>query len=256
MIDPITEADLLAFVDSQLDIVRRIEVEEYLARNPEVAARVMADLRARDALGLAFNTFSCRHPAARTLDATRRLERGLAWRRVLGQMKRTAAIVLLVAVGWFGHAYVGLFEISDSEAAQTPPIFVEDARHSHATALIRARMVSQPEAVDYDPVEILTETGIRLPPLPSDWRVVDAQVFPSRLGHSVEIAFDADEMGRVSLFIARSPEFSVIAPALARSGTSTTAYWQSGELVYALTASDGPESDLKSAAERLYASLR
>jgi anti-sigma factor RsiW len=34
MSDPITEADLLAYVDDQLDPARRIEVEEHLAHNP------------------------------------------------------------------------------------------------------------------------------------------------------------------------------------------------------------------------------
>ena len=55
MTDPITETDLHAFVDGQLDVARRIEVEDYLAGHPEIAARVMADMRARDALALAFS---------------------------------------------------------------------------------------------------------------------------------------------------------------------------------------------------------
>jgi anti-sigma factor RsiW len=50
MTDPITEADLLGYVDDQLDIGRRIEVEEHLSRHPDAAARVMADLGMRDAL--------------------------------------------------------------------------------------------------------------------------------------------------------------------------------------------------------------
>jgi anti-sigma factor RsiW len=64
MSDPITEADLLAYVDDQLDVARRIEVEEHLARNPEAAARVMADLKDRDALRLAFAAELPRPPEA------------------------------------------------------------------------------------------------------------------------------------------------------------------------------------------------
>jgi anti-sigma factor RsiW len=52
MSDPITEGDLLAYVDDQLDPARRIDVEEHLARDPESAAQVMADLKARDTLRL------------------------------------------------------------------------------------------------------------------------------------------------------------------------------------------------------------
>ena len=39
MSDPITEADLLAYVDDQLDVPRRIEVEDYLAHHPAAAMR-------------------------------------------------------------------------------------------------------------------------------------------------------------------------------------------------------------------------
>jgi len=118
-------------------------------------------------------------------------------------------------------------------------------------------MISQHERPDYDPVEIRAETGIAVPALATDWRVVDAQVFPSRFGHSVELVLDADALGRVSLFAARSPTFGVIAPtlALARSAAGTTAYWQSGELVYALTGS-APEAAIQRAAAQLNKSLR
>jgi anti-sigma factor RsiW len=189
------------------------------------------------------------------MEAARRLERGLYWRKIGLRLQRAAAVALLIGAGWLAHAQVGLFEITDSEASPKPPAFVEDARHSHETALIRARMVSQHERPDYDPVEILAETGIAMPPLPTDWRVVDAQVFPSRFGHSIELVLEADALGRVSLFGARSPSFGVIAPTLARSTTSTTAYWQSGERVYALTGST-PEAAIERAAVSLNASLR
>ena len=35
--DPVIEADLHAYVDDQLDVGRRIEVEAYLSERPEVA---------------------------------------------------------------------------------------------------------------------------------------------------------------------------------------------------------------------------
>jgi anti-sigma factor RsiW len=45
--DPVTDADLDAYVDDQLDVARRIEVEAFLSARPEAAARVMSDLRTR-----------------------------------------------------------------------------------------------------------------------------------------------------------------------------------------------------------------
>jgi anti-sigma factor RsiW len=188
-------------------------------------------------------------------EAARRLERGLVWRRLGLKLRRAAAVAILVGAGWLAHAHTGFLEITDTEASARPPAFVEDARHAHETALIRARMVSQLEVPDYDPQEILTETGIALPPLPREWRVVDAQVFPTREGHSVELALEAGSLGRVSLFAGRSPTFGVIRPTLARSSDRITAYWQSGELVYALTGA-GSETAIERAATRLSANLR
>ncbi|MGB8148230.1 MAG: anti-sigma factor, partial [Azonexus sp.] len=46
----ITEADLHAYVDGQLPETRRAEVEDYLAAQPEAAARVRAYCVQRDAL--------------------------------------------------------------------------------------------------------------------------------------------------------------------------------------------------------------
>ncbi|WP_230532048.1 anti-sigma factor family protein [Microvirga roseola] len=253
MSDPITETDLLAYVDDQLEAARRIEVEEYLARHPAAAAQVMADLKDRDALRLASAGNLARPPEA-TLKLASQLERGLAWRDLGLRLRRLAAVVSLIGFGWFAHGQVGLGS-TDSEASPKPPAFVEDALHSHETALLRARMISQPEVAGYDTAEILAETGIRLPVLPEDWQVRDAQVFPSRDGHSIEIAIDAGDLGRVSLFAARVSGFDVIAPTLSRFETAKAAYWQTGSLAYALTGT-GSAKAIERAANRLSSKLQ
>jgi anti-sigma factor RsiW len=248
MSDPITEADLLAYVDDQLDPARRIEVEEHLAHDPEAAARIMADLKDRDSLRL-LHAASLPRPAEPMLVAATRLERALAWREFGLKLRRIAAVVTLIGFGWFAHGQVGL-GVTDSEASPKPPAFVEDALHSHETGLLRARMVSQPEVEAYDPAEILTETGIRLPSLPEDWQIRDAQIFPSRYGHSIEIAIDAGDLGRVSLFATQAPAFDVITPTLARFERAAAVYWQTGQLAYALTGT-GSDKALERAATRL-----
>jgi anti-sigma factor RsiW len=253
MSDPITEADLLAYVDDQLDPTRRIEVEEHLARDPKAAARIMADLKDRDALRLLHAALLPR-PSASMLEAATRLERALAWQEFGLKLRRIAAVVALIGLGWFAHGQVGL-GINDSEASPKPPAFVEDALHSHETGLLRARMTSQPEVEDYNPAEILAATGIQLPPLPGDWQVRDAQIFPSRHGHSVELAIDAGSLGRVSLFAVQASAFNVIAPTLARFGSAKAVYWQTGPLAYALTGNGG-DKDLEQAAIRLSGKLQ
>lgn len=253
MSDPITEADLLAYVDEQLDPARRIEVEEHLARDPEAATRIMADLKDRDALRLLHATPLPR-PAEAMFAAAATLERALGWQAFGLKLRRVAAVAALVGFGWFAHGQVGL-GISDSEASPKPPAFVEDALHSHETGLLRARMTSQTGVGAYDPAEILAETGIQLPALPKDWRVRDAQVFPSRYGHSIEVAIDAGDLGRVSLFAAQAHAFNVIAPTLARFDTAKAVYWQTGQLAYALTGT-GSDKALERAALRLSRKLQ
>ncbi|WP_201859960.1 anti-sigma factor family protein [Microvirga soli] len=253
MSDPITEADLLAYVDDQLDPARRIEVEEHLAHAPEAAARVMADLKDRDALRL-LHAAPLARPSESMMRSAVRLERALARQELGLKLRRIAAVAALIGFGWFAHGQVGL-GVTDSEASPKPPAFVEDALHSHETGLLRARMVSQPEIEAYDPAEILAETGIRLPPLPKDWQVRDAQIFPSRYGHSIEIAIDAGDLGRVSLFAAQTPAFNVIAPTSARFEKATAVYWQTGQLAYALTGT-GSDRPLERAALRLSRALQ
>jgi len=253
MTDPITETDFLGYVDDQIGVSRRIEVEDYLAKHPEAAARVMADLRARDALRLSF-AGPMPPPCERVLGAARKLERRMVWRWVGLKLQRAATVAVLIGVGWFAHAQVGL-GITDSEASPQPPAFVEDARHAHATALVRARMVSVPEMPDYDPAEVFAETGIRIPELPQDWRIVDAQVFPTREGHSIEMTIEADDLGRVSLFAAQVPSFNVIEPTTVRFDRVRAVYWQTGPLAYALIGS-GSERAIESAALSLSRKLQ
>ncbi|MDQ2102324.1 anti-sigma factor family protein, partial [Azospirillum isscasi] len=52
MNEPISDIDLNAYVDGELDAQRRIEVEAWLEANPEDAARVMHDMRVRDEIRL------------------------------------------------------------------------------------------------------------------------------------------------------------------------------------------------------------
>ncbi len=73
--DPITEADLQGYLEDQLSVPRRIEVEAYLSNHPDDAARIMADLRSRDELRLAFAD-EPRVEHIETIKAARRLERG------------------------------------------------------------------------------------------------------------------------------------------------------------------------------------
>jgi hypothetical protein len=106
ILDPVTDADLDAYVDDQLDVARRIEVEAFLSVRPETAARVMSDLRTCDELRLALaGSNGVARPA--TNDPARRLERGLVRGRIFGVLQRAAAVAVLVAAGWLANGIGG-----------------------------------------------------------------------------------------------------------------------------------------------------
>ncbi|MBE7184055.1 MAG: anti-sigma factor [Methylobacterium mesophilicum] len=250
--DPVVQADLDAYVDDQLDAARRIAVEAYLAARPEAAARVMSDLRNRDELRLAL---AVPQPGARpaTTEAARRLERGLRRGRVLSVFQRAAAVAVLIGAGWMLNDAAGPL-VGPVVASVPPPAYVEDAVQAHGTSVLRASMRSQPPVRAYDPAEIRSATAIAMPVLPGDWTVRDVQVYPSRFGPSVELQAQSETFGPLSLFAVRPGTFDVVKPTLVPREGASAAYFQVGEVAYALV-SNGDAQALDRAAGELARSL-
>lgn len=261
-VDPVSDDDLQAYVDDQLAVARRIDVEAHLSAHPAAASRVMADLRIRDELRLALAEPPRRASAGSarlaTAEAARRLEGALSRERWFRRLRAAAMVALLVGAGWFANAQFGHLGVSRVVASGLPPAYVEDALRAHQTALVRAGMPSQPGASHYDPAEIRAATAIVMPVLPDDWTVEDVQVFPSAFGPSVEMAVRTGDLGTVSLFAVRPGGFDVVPATTVPKDDLTAAYWQVGEVAYALVARSGPQAgtrDLDRAAARLVRSL-
>jgi anti-sigma factor RsiW len=233
--DPILDTDLDAYVDDQLDVARRIEVEAFLSARPEVAARIMSDLRTRDELRLALAA-SRDMTRPGTSNAARRLERSLARGRVFGALQRTAAVAVFVAAGWIANEAVGPISVTESVASTPPPAYVDAAVRAHRTSIVRAAMASQPEVSDFDPAEIRAATAITLPTLPDGWKVKDVQIYPSQFGPSVEMAIESEDHGMLSLFAVRPGTFDVVPPKVIHTADAAAAYFQIGEVAYALIA--------------------
>ncbi|MDW6025346.1 anti-sigma factor [Mesorhizobium sp. BAC0120] len=247
--DPVSEQDLDAYVDDQLDAGRRIEVEAFLSAHPEMAARVMSDLRARDELRLAFAVDrGMSRPG--TAHAARKLERGLARDRILGTIHRMAAIMLIAAGGWLASKTIGPMSVTEVVASPTPPAYVEEAMRAYRTSVLRASMTSQSESPDYDANEIRAATAIVMPKLPKDWKVSDVQIYPSQFGPSVEMTASSEGLGLVSLFAVRPGTFDVVKPTIGPAADISSAYFQIGEVAYVLVAR-GDVHDLDRTAERL-----
>jgi len=251
--EPMTGVDFDAYVDDQLDAARRVEVEAFLAANPGAAARVMGDLRIRGELRLMLAEDTGARSVA-THQAARRLGHGLARGRLAPRLRRAAAVGALVAAGWLAHEVVGPLPMGEVVASTPLPAYVGEAVRAHRTSAMRAAMVSQPEAPGYDPIEIRAATAIVMPVLPDSWRVTDVQVYPSQFGPSLEIAAVTPAFGPVSLFAVRPGTLDITKPETAHQDEATAAFFQVGEVAYALVA-DGDRPELEKAAARLAATL-
>ena len=250
--DPIIDADLDAYVDGELDVSRRIAVESYLSEHPDIAAKVMADLSMRGELRLALATeASAGRPETR--EAARRLERGLAYGRVLHSLQRIAAVAVLMGAGWIAHTSFGAFSATEVSASVRPPAFVDDAVQAYRTEATREQMASQPKSAVYNPEDIRAATAIVMPTFPDGWKVADAQIYPSAFGPSVEVAVDAAGK-RLSLFAVRPGSFAVAKVEHVALDGVQAAYWQIGEVAYALIA-DAKTNNLDGEAERLSRTL-
>jgi len=127
---PVSEEDLHAYVDSQLDAERRAAVERHLRIYPELATRVATDISQRDALREAFHAYAAA-PIPPQLNLTRLVEARLTRRRT--PWRAAAAVLLALGLGgssgwWLGsRPPTGLGALAE-EAAVSYMVYAVDQR--------------------------------------------------------------------------------------------------------------------------------
>lgn len=242
-VDPVSDDDLQAYVDDELEMARRIDVEAYLSGNPIEASRVMADLRIRDELRLTLTdapraAWSASRMASN--EAARRLGSALSRARLFRRVQQAAVVALLVGTGWLAHSQ--MLGVTSVVASSLPPAYLDEAVTAHRNTLARAALPSG--ATSYDPAEIRAATAIVIPELPGDWKVAGVQILPSAFGPSVEMSVTTKDFGTVSLFAVRPGSFDVVPATMVLKDDLNAAYWQVGEVAYALVAkADSRELD-------------
>lgn len=234
--DQITAFDLEAYVDDQLDLRRKMAVEEHLARHPEIAVRVMADMRSRNALRILAQTdqpapHQMQKAFAGLHQRVRHTQSGRLWRmlRVSGTAVAASAIIALLLI------------LPRGPATASSPSFIDEALMARQTSLIRAAMASQPESLIYDTEEIARTIRIRLPVLPADWKITDVQIYPSDDGPALQLMIRTSSSQDISVFAVKDQSRSSTEPTLIRSGEASVAYWRRAGIAYAVTGAAAPE---------------
>ena len=204
---PIDDDTLHAWVDGRLDAASRARVEEFLAREPEQAARVADWREASEALHAAFD------PVAEEPVPARLTEAAVAAPPVRRSWwQRTAAAVALLALGGIG-GYAG----SELLREHAPPMAALDAAHLADNAALAHRVFSvevrHPVEVGADQQAHLVQwlsrrlgTKLIAPHLEAHgYRLVGGRLLAAGEGPAAQLMYEDREGKRITAFVARLP---------------------------------------------------
>ncbi|MEW5688156.1 MAG: hypothetical protein AB1942_24830 [Pseudomonadota bacterium] len=219
----VSDDDLRAYAAGRLAGERAAEVEGFLACNPDLAAQMMGQL----------------HRGHQAPPGQRKRPRAVA----------AAALGACFLSGLLGWSVAGERDTDGWREADggSPPDYVEDAAESRQATLVRLAMRSQPESPHLDPDEVRTTLKLNLPRLPSAWRLIDAQVFPTDDGPAVHLVMQDAAQRRITLFVVRARRQDRAPPELAVKAADVVAFWQAGESAYVLGGDGSREQLLRDA---------
>lgn len=244
--DGVTETDIEAFLIGQLDPEGLYTVADHLARNPEKAAQVMADLRTQEGLRLALADPDVPAPPALHRTAERvshKLGRVPRW------PLRPVAAIALIAIGWSGQSLWA--SLQDLRTVSDLRPLAETALDVRAAVELRRAIAITPAEVDAE--RIAGRLGLELPSLPAEWQVRDAQVVATTEQPGLAVVIDTPDMGEVMLLSLPQSEDGVISPLTAFDHRgSAVAVFEHGPTAYVLLdASAGERAEVSREAERL-----
>lgn len=250
MSERVSDAELQAFIDGQLDTAGRIEVERRLQADPEAAAAAIEGLRLRDELRLFMSEdtgWPVPAPAA-TVSHARALSRRLRSRRQGLRLRRALAAAVLIGAGWLAHAELGLF-VDSVSASPHVPAYAAQAANSLDTFSAKEAGKSPPRRL-IAPAAPRTGGEVPLPELlDGTASLLATKAVTWEGGTGVTALYRTGDGRLVSLFAGEAPGFDVTWPRGAMVAGHPTVFWQSGPYAYALSGGMG-EAELLDLAQR------
>lgn len=227
---PITDGDLHAFADNQLDPARRGEVEAFLAGTPEAARTVAAYNDQNKALHEAYDG-ALNEPIPEQILPRRR---GRNW----GNLTRVAAALALFVLGGAGGWWLNdlvpsggdgpALQVSDrariAHAVYVPevrhPVEVTAAEQGHLTAWLTKRIGAQLVVPE------LSSAGFEL---------VGGRLLPGDATPAAQFMYEDSSGARLTLYVrASGPDGAKSALRYDREAGFGVYYWDDGEKGYAL----------------------
>lgn len=248
MTEPITEADLNAYIDGCLTPARRIDVEAYLALHPEVAAELMDSMRQRDEIRM-FLAAPGTPPLPATVSLARRLGRALRLHAALPVARSVLVAASLLCLGWFGHATFGVPDRETAHAADPSDLLADDAVQAFHVTELKASLLARP------PVASAPDraAGAALPltvPLPPGYRRIAVDDLPWAGGIARFELLAAPGGETMVLLVAETDTYGTDRPELESAGGITTVSWWDGRYAYALSG-DVPAAALMAVVRRM-----
>jgi anti-sigma factor RsiW len=238
--EPVSELDLMAYVDDQLDPERRIAVEDHLSRHPVLAAQIMDDLRQRDELWLALSEAASTISDHRLELPAQRLGRRLSLRIALHRNRRAIAASILVGAGWLAHSMFGGVGADPASAAHILPVYADEAVEAYRNVLVEARHDAVPWGRG-EPERIA---------VPAAHAGVASHPVSAGGSNAVQMLIHGPDDELLTLFAVETDSFSIEPPHAEAVRDVNVAYWQSGWVAYVLSGTGDPK-ELLSLASRL-----
>lgn len=229
--DPISEQDLHAYVDNQLDPARRAQVEAYLAVQPDAAALVQ-DIRMQNSLlHEAYDTVLNEPVPIGMGAALQRRRFPLAWAASI------AALSIGLVAGWGAHGIL--------QPDPAPVVFAERALRAHLLyASEKRHPVEVPAEQEAHLVAWLSkrlDAPIRAPALHAHgFSLLGGRLLPGDEGPLAQLMYESADGERLTLIVRRAGRDSgdTRFQVLEQNGNSVF-YWVDRDYGYALSGSMG-----------------
>lgn len=227
---PIGEIDLHAYVDGQLDAVRRAEVEAYLAEHPQARALVQQLRTHIDALHRRYDDVlnepipARLHAVLQPRPMAPRIATGVAW------------LACGLIAGWFGHALM-------TPAVSPSVMFAKHALTAHVVyAAEKRHPVEVPAAQEVHLVAWLSkrlEAPIRAPDLQEQgFALLGGRLLPGEAVPLAQLMYESAGGERLTLTVKRAQNRqSETGFRFYEQGGASTFYWIDRQYGYALSGS-------------------